>query len=108
MMNLDDTKEEKKTHTAIVNMVSEITNENHNIIEAYRNEIYNNGKLVEIFSPFGSLIQHYNIPNHSLLLYLSCRAIKPDTVVETGVYMGSSSAAILYALGTVQVKRDYA
>lgn len=88
----------KKTHAAIINMVSDITNEEHDVVREYYNEISNNDELIERLSPFGSIIQHYNIPNHCLLLYLSCRVVKPDKVVETGVYKGSSSAVTLQAL----------
>lgn len=70
-----------------------------NIIERHLEEFFNNLKNKEFPSKEKPYPIDYSLDNNSgILLYLLCRILKPETIIETGVAYGRSTSFILQAL----------
>ena len=77
----------------------ELTGEPEESINSYIEEVSNS----TIEKTLGSDLARYPrmgsaTASHGRILYTLCRAMKPHTLVETGVFSGISSAYILYAI----------
>ncbi|ACV11301.1 conserved hypothetical protein [Halorhabdus utahensis DSM 12940] len=88
----------RHTHPAVIEMVSGVLEEDHSVVREYYNGLKKSKTIIESVKSTGDFISHFAVPEHALLFYLTCRAVEPEIVVETGVHTGTSSVTILQAL----------
>jgi predicted O-methyltransferase YrrM len=88
----------RTTHREVKQMICDVLSVSNEKVDKYYTELKMKNDLLDDGPSSGDIISQYRLPNHTVLAYLCCRALKPDVIVETGVHRGKSSALLLEAL----------